>query len=149
MIIYSPFLSKKKLGVQNDNLAVGQDITATILEMCGVEIPSSYQGRNLLTLIEGKKTDWSQDVFIEILFTYQGYPREEGVRGKEWKYIRYFSKEKDRTMYLPEGIPGELPIYEELFNLKNDPKEQNNLAGILENAEILNMYRRRCDEHGK
>ena len=79
--------------------------------------------------------------------TDQGYPRMEAVRGLEWKYIRYFSRVKDRKRYLPdESINGEQPIFEELFNLKADPREQVNLANQSEHKEILNRYRSRCQK---
>lgn len=64
--------------------------------MCGIKVPAAYQGQSLFPLMEGKKVAWRQDVFLENLFTDQGYPREEAVRGKEWKYIRYYSKEQSR-----------------------------------------------------
>jgi hypothetical protein len=71
----------------------------------------------------------------------------EAVRGTEWKYVRYFSKENDRKQYLPDAsIQGEQPIFEELFNLKDDPKEQRNLAGNPECAEVLEAHRKRCQE---
>ena len=71
----------------------------------------------------------------------------EAVRGLEWKYIRYFSRVKDRKRYLPdESINGEQPIFEELFNLKADPREQVNLANQSEHKEILNRYRSRCQK---
>jgi len=146
MIVYSPFLKEKNRGVVNSNLVVGQDIPATILDMCGVEVPETYQSQSFLPLLEGKKVKWREDVFCENLFTDQGYPRQEGVRSKEWKYIRSFSKENDRMAYLPQGIKGEEPIYEELFNLIDDPKEQHNLASDVAYAEILEHYRLRCAE---
>ncbi|EMI20369.1 hypothetical protein RMSM_02703 [Rhodopirellula maiorica SM1] len=69
------------------------------------------------------------------------------MRSGEWKYIRYFSKENDRKKYLPDAsINGEQPIYEELFNLEDDPNEQNNLAQNPEYKEILNAHRKRCQE---
>ncbi len=146
LIVYSPFLSKKERGAQRSELVVGQDIPATLLDMCGLAVPGTYQGESMLSLIEGKKVDWRKDVFLENLFTDQGYPRMEAVRGERYKYIRYYSKENDRNAYLPDGIEGEQPIYEELFNIKDDPKEQVNLAGNPEYAGILNAHRKRCQE---
>jgi hypothetical protein len=48
--------------------------------------------------------------------------------------------------YLPQGIPGEQPIFEELFNMKDDPKEQNNLASDPKYAATLESYRKRCQQ---
>ena len=147
MIIYSPYLTKTQQNKKIDQLVVGQDIPATILDMCGLEIPQTYQGKSTLPLIEGKSIDWRKEIFCENLFTQQGYPRMEAVRGEKWKYIRYFSKENDRDQYLPDAsINGEKPIYEELFNLQNDPKEHENLAENIEYQTVLKNYRERCQK---
>ena len=66
-------------------------LPATILDLCGLPVPDTYQGKSMVPLIEGRQTEWREDVFCEDLFTDQGYPRMEAVRGKQWKYIRYFS----------------------------------------------------------
>ena len=146
MIIYSPHFSSER-GTTVKELVVGQDIPATILALCGLPVPDTYQGQSMVPLIEGEKVAWRKEVFCENLFTDQQYPRMEAVRGSEWKYIRYFSKENDRNKYLPDAsIQGEQPIFEELFNLKDDPDEQVNLAGNPEYAEILQKYQARCQE---
>ena len=101
----------------------------------------------MVPLIDGKDVAWREDVFCENLFTDQGYPRMEAVRGAQWKYIRYFSREKDRKRYLPdESINGEQPIFEELFDLQSDPKEQVNLANHSEHKAVLDHYRSRCQK---
>jgi arylsulfatase A-like enzyme len=101
-----------------------------------------------------------------------GNPVCEAVQNKEWKYIRYYknktfsaSKKIKAAKYL--GIPvnkmlyavhdpdiafyrdlsdaslqGEKPVYEELYNLKNDPAELNNLALKTEHQTILNKLRK-------
>lgn len=146
LIVYSPFLSPENHGVQRSELVVGQDIPATLLDLCGLPTPATYQGVSMLPLIEGKDVDWRQDVFLENLFTDQGYPRQEAVRGERFKYIRYYSKDHDRLQYLPDGIEGEAPTYEELFDLDSNPKEQHNLANNPEYASVLAAYRTRCQE---
>ena len=146
MIVYSPFFNDKTKSKVVDELVVGQDIPATILEMCGVKVPESYQGKSMLPLIDGNNENWREDIFLENLFTDQGYPRQEGVRSKQFKYIRSFSKVNDRNKYIPEQTieTDEQPIYEELFDIINDPKEQNNLVGNKDYIDILNAYRERC-----
>lgn len=146
LIVYSPFLDESHRGGKRSEFVIGQDIPATLLEMCGLEVPSTYQGVSMLPLLEGESVDWRDDVFLENLFTDQGYARQEGVRGERFKYIRYYSKDGDRKEYLPDGVPGEQPIYEELFDLEADPKEQRNLASNPEYAPVLEAYRARCLE---
>ena len=147
LIVYSPFLKKKDQGLQIDELVVGQDIPATILDMCGLSIPDTYQGASMLPLIKGENVEWRKDVFLENLFTDQSYPRHEAVRGQRYKYIRYFKKDEDRKKYLPyASIEGEEAIYEELFDLEADPEERNNLAANPEYIEVLKVHRLRCKD---
>ncbi|WP_159020755.1 sulfatase-like hydrolase/transferase [Algibacter sp. L3A6] len=146
LIVYSPLFNKKTKGKVIDELVVGQDIPATILEMCGVAIPKSYQGKSMLPLIEKKNTQWRDEIFLENLFTDQGYPRQEAVRSKQYKYIRSFSKINDRKKYVPNQSmeTNEEPIYEELFDILKDPKEQNNLATNPAYKKQLDYYRNKC-----
>ncbi|MDG1805649.1 sulfatase-like hydrolase/transferase [Flavicella sp.] len=101
-----------------------------------------------------------------------GNPKCEAVQNKEWKYIRYyknttFSASKKIATAKELGIPvnkmlyathdpdiayyrqlsdssleGEKPVYEELYNLKNDPAELVNLAKNKENKETLKELRK-------
>jgi len=146
MIVYSPFFKNKTKGRIINDLVVGQDIPATILEMCGANIPKSYQGVSVLPLIEKKNTKWRGEIFLENLFTDQGYPRQEAVRSKQFKYIRSFSKDNDRNKYVPNqsAKTKEEPIYEELFDIIKDPKEKNNLVGNKKYCKVLEEYRAKC-----
>ena len=148
LTVYSPYFEKEQQGKYINRPVVGQDIPATILDLCGLDIPSSYQGKSLCPLINDEKTDWRKEIFLENLFTQQGYPRQEGVRDNNYKYIRSFSKVNDRDLYLPNQtvLKGEKPIYEELFDIRKDPKETNNLANNPAYAETLDDYRKRCME---
>ena len=68
----------------------------------------------------------------------------EGVRTHEWKYVRYFDRAKDThySQMINASIDGEQPVYEELFNLENDPLEINNVIAKPENAATANELRR-------
>jgi alpha-L-rhamnosidase len=52
------------------------------------------------------------------------------VRTSEWKYFRYVNDKSS----------------EELYNLKNDPKEIENLVSKPEYAEVLNKLRNKLDQ---
>ncbi|NMH87952.1 sulfatase-like hydrolase/transferase [Flavivirga algicola] len=96
-----------------------------------------------------------------------GNPRCEAVQNKEWKYIRYyenntFSASKkiaaakqlginENKMlyavhdtdvaiyrdYIESPLNGEKPVYEELYNLRDDPAELNNLIYKPEHKNVL------------
>ena len=146
LIIYIPHLDDIHRGKRHQHLVVGQDIPATILELCGHTVPISYQGRSLMPIIHNTQPQWRDEVFLENLFTKQGYPRMEAIRTQEWKYIRYFSKKHDRDLYLPRQsvMTNEHPIHEELYNLTKDPGEHQNLADNPSYSHILDQYRTQC-----
>lgn len=101
-----------------------------------------------------------------------GKPRCESVRNKRWKYIRYYKNnnisafEKQKYMnelrifngdvlfaanvndallyrsFIEAGIKGEEPVYEELFDLFEDPEETTNLINKTEYSPILNELKK-------
>ncbi|WP_209330768.1 sulfatase-like hydrolase/transferase [Lunatimonas salinarum] len=144
MIIYAPGLSNGRVA---DEIALNIDIAPTLLDFAGIGIPAAMQGKSLKPILENSQKDWRADFFSENLFMEQNYPRMEAVRSKDWKYIRYYSKEKDQRHVLSLIAPfmGEEPIYEELFNLKDDPHERHNLADEKDKQEVLAMLRSRCN----
>lgn len=100
-----------------------------------------------------------------------GNPRCESVQNMEWKYIRYYKNENlsarvkiktakelginvntmlysvhdpDIALYrsFVEGpLNGEKAVYEELYNLKNDPQEMENLINDLDKKQIVENLR--------
>jgi N-sulfoglucosamine sulfohydrolase-like protein/sulfatase-like protein len=133
--IYDPRLPKIQRGQRWPEFALNIDIAPTILDLAGVEIPDRMQGRSLLSLVRGQRIGWRQDFFYEHLFEhpFQGVnniPKSEGVVTKRFKYLRY---------------PEQQPVYEELYNLQNDPHEEKNLAQDKEHQQTLEKLRTRCD----
>ena len=96
------------------------DIKPTILEILGISTPDHVQGTSLLDLMRGRGAA-SLPVFSERI---QGAKRF-ALQIDGWKYIR----DRDR---------------EELYDLRTDPDETNNLAG--RNEAKLRELRRRADD---
>ncbi|QGY42582.1 Bacterial alpha-L-rhamnosidase [Maribellus comscasis] len=131
LIIYDPRENKHK---DISDMALNIDIPATILDLAGVEIPEAYQGKSLVPVVSGKEKSINRDtVLIEHLWEFENIPPSEGVRTAEWKYMRYIN---DRSV-------------EELYNLKDDPKEINNLAGNSKFKKVLREFREKNDELAK
>ncbi|MEN8118387.1 MAG: sulfatase-like hydrolase/transferase [Bacteroidota bacterium] len=147
LIIYSPGLARENKGRKIDNISLTVDLAPTVLDLAGVGIPEEMQGESLKPLMNGENVDWRNDFFCENMFMGQNYPRVEGVRSKEWKYIRYYSKENDKhhILSLISPLLGEDPVYEELYDMRNDPLETKNVADDSENKEVLDKFRNRCD----
>ncbi|MBK6282969.1 MAG: family 78 glycoside hydrolase catalytic domain [Draconibacterium sp.] len=131
LIIYDPRVNKH---LNSDEIALNIDVSATILDLAGVKIPAAYQGKSLVSIISGKEKSLNGDtILIEHLWEFENIPPSEGVRTAEWKYMRYVNDKSS----------------EELYNLKNDSREINNLAGKSEYQNVLQEFRRKNDEMAK
>ena len=131
LIVYDPRVKKHQ---DISDMALNIDVPATILDLAGVQIPATYQGKSLVPIVSGTvKSMYRDTILIEHLWEFENIPPSEGVRTAEWKYMRYIN---DKSA-------------EELYNLKSDPKEINNLAGMPEYQKVLLEFRRKNDELGK
>ena len=131
MIIHDPRLPKSRQGTSIDRMTLTHDLPATILDLANIHIPPSMQGRSLLPLTRGQTPEWRTEFFYENHF--RNFPvapiaASEGIRTEDWKYIRYIDRQ---------------PVYEHLFNLKDDPREERNLANHPEDTEQLALLRER------
>ena len=118
-------------GATPGQMALNIDIAPTILELAGVPIPSMMQGRSLVPILKGNKPRWREDFFFEHLMEHPEIPKCEGIRTEDWKYIRYI---------------GQQPIYEELYDLKNNKLETHNLINDIGCVKVLGELRKRCDK---
>jgi len=85
-----------------DDWVLNVNFALTFCALAGVTPPAAMQGRNLTPLLKGPApADWRSEII----------PASEGVRSKDWKYIRW----------IVSGI-------EELFDRRSDPRETHNLA---------------------
>ncbi len=128
LIIYDPRVKKHQ---DISEMALNIDVPATILDLAGVEQPKSWHGKSLMSLVSGNQNSINRDtILIEHLWEFENIPPSEGLRTSEWKYFRYVN---DKTA-------------EELYNLKNDPNEINNLARQAEYREILQNFRNKLEQ---
>lgn len=147
LVVYDPRLKDNKADKSNELVAL-VDIAPTLLDLTNNDIPAQMQGQSLKPLMLAQNNadankDWRQALFLENMMTIQNYPRMEGVRTHKWKYIRYFNKKKDQSYAKMSvaSIKGEKPVYEELFDLENDPNEISNVINAPENTEVVEFLR--------
>jgi len=127
LIIYDPRVHKP---AAIDAMVLNIDITKTMLGIAGITAPKNYQGQNLMPFVEkGNIPSNRNSILIEHLWKLPEIPSSEGIRTANWKYFRY------RLISAPE----------ELYDLKNDPLEKNNLAANPKYAKQLALLRQKCD----
>ncbi|OVE82720.1 hypothetical protein BVY04_00185 [bacterium M21] len=145
--IYDPQSPGKLKGMTRKELVSSLDIAVTLLDYAG-EKPGPYMtGRSLKPLMhdEGTATSWRNGLFLENLYTGRDTPLQEGYTDGEWKYIRYF---KVKHPYKQEDMErtGDTPIFEQLFSLKSDPEERNNLINNPEREQKIAELKNACDK---
>jgi arylsulfatase A-like enzyme len=131
--LINPDISPKKISSQIRHV----DLMPTILDMLNIPIDSSFEeldGQSLVPLING------QDVKENFAFSETGNPLNDkappkipnikSIRNSNWKLI-YNEYNKTR----------------ELYDLKNDPNEENNLSG--KNLEIEDVLLEEISKHTK
>ena len=128
LIIFDPRVNKHQ---DINDMVLNIDVTSTIADLANVEIPNTWQGKSLMPLVSQEKKSIDRDtVLIEHIWDFESIAPSEGVRTNEWKYFRYVN---DKTI-------------EELYNLKKDPLEINNLIGKKKYVETANKLRSKLDE---
>jgi arylsulfatase A-like enzyme len=107
------------------------DLTPTLLTAAGVPVPPSMKGTSLQPLLhdEAARAAWPNRHLIQISESMTG----RAIRTREWTYC---VAEITGTTNQPAA-----PIYQEyqLYDQRNDPYEQTNLAGRKE-------FRKQADE---
>ncbi len=132
LVIYDPRLPEQDRGRVLNQCALNVDVPATIVALATGDVAPSYQGCDLMPLVDGDQVDtWREDFLCEHLFDNARIPKWEGVRGQRYVYARYFQ-------HMPEG--------EFLHDLKNDPLQLKNLVDDDASADILAQMRKRCDQ---
>lgn len=121
LIVYDPRPGGAR-GVRLDQIALNIDLAPTLLDFAGLSAPDSMQGRSLLPLLGGQEPDWRQDFLYEHLVPGPEevpyyIPSTEGVVSLDEKYLDYFV-----------GWQGGNSLTEEVYDLRSDPLEMNNLA---------------------
>jgi arylsulfatase A-like enzyme len=136
LIVYDPFLPEQSKGKIRSEKVLNIDIAPTILDLAGLPVAQSIQGTSLKPLLEGKSVIWRNEFFYEHLFHRAApnpvIPKSEGVVSERFKYLRYFEQD---------------PVFEELYDLKNDPHEINNLVTDANYFDVLSQFRKKCDHY--
>lgn len=109
------------------------DLPKTILECAGVEVPGHMRGVSLKSLVEKKMPCYRDTMFIQISESQVG----RCIRTPRWKYS--VQSGEDGWAVFDSGV-----YYEDcLYDLENDPAEQNNLVDHPEYGTVRAMLAER------
>ena len=127
LVIGGPGLPK---GKRADTLCYLLDLFPTLCDLTGATVPATVEGKSLKPVLLDSKVKVRDSVF----FAYRHFQR--AVRTDRWKLIRYNVAGKRTT---------------QLFNMRADPWEKNNLAGrdadrVKELNALLQDWMRRTDD---
>ena len=106
---------KIRKGFISSEFVLNIDIAPTILDIAGVKKPETMHGVSFLPLALGENVEWRQDFLYEYFIDHAAVqtPTIFGLRTKEYSYMTYH---------------GVWDNYE-LYDMKNDPMQMNNLLG--------------------
>jgi arylsulfatase A-like enzyme len=111
-------------GIKSEALVQNLDLAPTILEAAGIAIPEDMQGQSMLPLFDDQSKAWDRDAAY---YHYYEYPAEHsvkrhyGIRTKDYKLIHFYYDVDEW----------------ELYDLKNDPRELNNVYDIASYANVV------------
>lgn len=124
-----------------DNVSL-LDVGPTLLDLAGVSSLSYCDGISLKPYLDAPTWDKAQ----ERILGSEGYGRRGIVFENRYKYIRAYSPLK-KKIFAPGNYGGDMAqilIDEELFDMKEDPKEDRNLAFTQDN--LLDQARKSYDQ---
>lgn len=152
----------------SDRMVSTVDIVPTFLDAAGADVPADLPGRTLRKLLQDDapedRGDWREHLFAEHAYhTAAHFVPRRCVRGRRYKLIENLRAGDDD---LPRGVDGcpsasiaagmspdsdaakafdriESPPRWELYDLKNDPWEWNNLADDPAMVDVLERLRTR------
>jgi iduronate 2-sulfatase len=106
VIIAGPGIPK---GATSDKVVQSLDLFPTLAELCALKAPDGIEGRSLVPLLESPTADWDHPAYA---VTYRGGKLHRAVRNDRFLYAEF-----------DNGREGAM-----LIDLKNDPRELNNLV---------------------
>jgi arylsulfatase A-like enzyme len=109
------------------------DFAPTFLDIAGVDIPGDMQGLSLLPLLKGEDPG---DLRSSLYYHYYEYPgahsvkRHYGIRNDQYKLIHFYN---------------DIDAWE-LYDLKSDPNEMNNIIDDPEQQELVQALKTELKE---
>lgn len=120
-----------------NELVMSIDVLPTLFDIIGMPEPYNCQGQSLMPLITGsgqtfksRECVFSENVMPEVFANIFNFKKNKGVMGILHPDGKMARTEQWKYNYYPQG-------YQELYDLKNDPGEFNNLADNLDYCKVV------------
>lgn len=107
------------------------DLYPTILDLANIRPQEGLSGISLKNQLLSKGKPQRKFLFHEAPLPVHGTYPHYAVRTREWKCIVTYDLEKPEVLY-----------YEELYDLRDDPKELKNLVANKSSAKVLAELRK-------
>ncbi|MEG0795589.1 MAG: sulfatase [Odoribacter sp.] len=129
LLVRLPHSMKQKNEVKE--LVQNIDLAPTILELAGVQVPADMQGCSWLPLLDGTAKKWRKSLYYHFYESQDEHAvhKHYGVRTDRYKLIHFY-----------DGIDDW-----QLFDLKKDPKEMNNLIQNAKYTKVLAALKKELD----
>ena len=133
-----------------DDIITNLDFAELILDYAGIEKPKEMQGRSFRTNLLGKTpSDWRNSMYYRYWMHFEGsgVPAHYGIRTHQYKLIFFYGT----GLGLNGTTEGwNTPVAWELYDLKKDPKEMNNVYHDPEYKKVVKKLKKeltRLKEH--
>lgn len=118
---------KTQPGSISDAIVNNTDFAPTVLDLAGVKVPASMQGRSVAPILTygEKPADWRQASYYRywMHMAHHDNPAHYGIRTEDFKLIFFYGLGLDAKGAKPDpSTPGW-----ELYDLRNDPAERHNV----------------------
>jgi arylsulfatase A-like enzyme len=134
LIISYPPISGQ--GIESSALVQNIDFAPTYLSVAGIDVPENMVGRSLVPVLKNKGKapfGWRKYLY----YHYYDYPavhnvsRHDGISDGRYKLIHFYG---------PDGI------YDEFYDLRNDPIEVKNLIDDKDYSRCFSRFRKQLDK---
>jgi len=129
------------------------DIAPTILDICSLPIPEETDGQSLLKRILGEQEEMPEVIFAHTLHETTYWYEHFSARTADYKFIRTVPLKpheeikgtaSERFARLTSVAQLKDGVYQELYNLKVDPKEQENI--ISRETDVARQLEEKLDQ---
>lgn len=127
MLMHCPELVRGNTQVRR--MVANIDLAPTLLDAAGLVPPAGLDGRSFLPLARGQDIPWREELLYEYFWerNLPMTPTLHALRGSRYKFIRCYG----------------LWDTDELYDLREDPRESHNLIASSDHQEVVGAMRRR------